>query len=195
MRARVLFLVCALLAAVPATAGAGNTRDRATGGGQAFLDSRDQNGAGDTVAFSAHRAKGAASDSDAATGQIQVNRRGDNAVKFHGNITCLVVNGGKSVGTAYMSGTSRGGTPFELYVSDGGKGQDERNDMIMLFVGDETTQNDSSSADGPCGFDEQPDGVSLARGNVQTYNGSTDEDQTPPSASSSLSAALGALLN
>lgn len=109
----------------------------------------------------------------------------DPSVKFHGTITCLVVNGGNSVGNAYMSGTSRGGEPFELYVTDGGKGLDERNDMIALFVGDETQSNDSSTSDGPCGFDSQPDTVTLARGNVQTYNANTSEDETAPSQSSS----------
>lgn len=172
--------VAVLAAAVPATAMAGNTRDRATGGGQSFLDGREPARAGDTVAFSAHRAKGAPADSDAATGQIQVNRRGENAVKFHGTITCLVVNGGKGMGYAYMSGESRGGTPFELYVSDGGKGPQERNDMIMLYVDQETEDNDGSGGDGPCGFGEAPDTVNLARGNVQTYNGSDAEDEDPP---------------
>jgi hypothetical protein len=192
-----LILACALLAAtaiLPGTAGAGSSRDRATGGGQSFLDSRDAKGAGDTVAFTAQRARGAEDGSDAATGQVQVNRRGDNAVKFHGTITCLVVNGGNSTGYAYMSGTARNGKPFELYVSDGGKGQDERNDAIMLFYDGETTSNDDDNEDGPCGFDEEPDTVNLARGNVQTYNANTSEDADPESSSTALTAPLSSLL-
>lgn len=185
----ILAALAGVLALPVASADSASTRDKVTGGGQAFLDSRDAKGAGDTVAFQAQRERGAADGSDAADGQIQVNRRGDNAVKFHGEITCLVVNGGKSEGVAYMSGTTRASKsvpaqPFELYVTDGGKGKAERNDMIMLFVGDETDQGDDGSADdeqGPCGFAEEVDGVSMARGNVQTWNNNTSEDQEPES--------------
>ena len=188
-----LVLVGALAASVAfpvSAADSASSRDKAIGGGQAFLDSRDASGAGDTVAFTAQREKGAPEGSDLADGQIQVNRRGDNAVKFHGTVECLVVNGGRSEGVAYMSGTTRANKnvpaqPFELYVTDGGKGQAERNDMIMLFVGaEETDQGDDGTADddqGPCGFAESVEGVSMARGNVQTWNNNTSEDQDPPS--------------
>lgn len=190
-----LMLVGGLVGAMMVPVGvaqSASSRDKAIGGGQAFLDSRDASGAGDTVAFTAQRAKGAPDGSDAAVGQIQVNRRGTNAVRFHGTITCLVVNGGRSEGVAYMSGTTRANKrvpaqPFELYVTDGGKGQMERsNDMIMLFVGDETDQGDDGSADdeqGPCGFAEEVSGVNMARGNVQTWNNNSSEDQEPPSRS------------
>ena len=181
--------LAATMAFPVAAADSASSRDKAIGGGQAFLDSRDANGAGDTVAFQAQREKGAEDGSDLADGQIQVNRRGGNAVKFHGTIDCLVVNGGRSEGVAYMSGTTRASKnvpqqPFELYVTDGGKGQQEREDMIMLFVGDETDQGDDGSADdeqGPCGFAEEVSGVAMSRGNVQTWNNNTSEDQEPES--------------
>ena len=200
---RKLGLVAAVgvLAAVPAIAVAapnsGPKRDKATGGGQAFFDSREPTGAGDTVAFTAQRARDAAADSSDATGQVQVNRRGDNAVKFHGIVDCLVVNANdesgdpvvsKGQGEAYISGYVRGDTSkrFELYVKDGGKGQMERaGDMIALFAPGETDQGDSGSSDddaGPCGFAEAPTDVdvTMARGNVQVTNANTGEDQEAP---------------
>src|SRR5688572_20196050 len=117
MKLKALVIAGAIAAIAVPTAGAakgGTTRDSVTGGGQAFLDSRDANGAGDTVAFQAHRSKNADEDNPRlATGQIQVNRRGTGVVKFHGAITCMAVNGEakSSSGTAYMSGEARDGTP------------------------------------------------------------------------------------
>ena len=179
-------LIAALAAAVaiPTVAGAaqgGTTRDSITGGGQAFFDARDPNGAGDTIAFTAKRARGASTDSTDAEGQIQVKRRGSNAVKFHGEFSCLVVNSDGDRGWAYASGASRGGTPFELFVEDGGKGQLERNDMIMRFYGeDETDDNDDGQGESVCGFSSPDfDTVSMARGNVQARNRSTNEDAEP----------------
>jgi hypothetical protein len=175
--------------ALPTGASAANTRDAVTGGGQAFFGTNGESGpgAGDTVAFTAKRAKGAADGSSEAVGQIQVNRRTTGEVKFHGTFDCLVANGepGSGAGYAYASGQSRDGTPFELYVSDGGKGAMERNDMIMLYVGDETEDNGS---DGPCGFedfDPETDSISLSRGNVQVRNRNTSEDEDAGSNSES----------
>ena len=204
MKLKTLLISGAVLAlAVPTAAQAANTRDAATGGGQAFFDSREPSGAGDTVAFTAHRAKGAGTDSDAATGQIQVNRRGEaNAIKFHGTISCLVVNGSQAKEApswAYMSGESRarkGATPipFELFVEDGGSGPQERNDHISLFVGDETTQNDSDNEDRTevCGFSDfnPDDAFEMFRGNVQVRNRSTDEDQEPDPGTAALTTTL-----
>ncbi|HVE69694.1 MAG TPA: hypothetical protein VNB64_14060 [Solirubrobacteraceae bacterium] len=200
MRIKGALLVCAVGAlAVPSAAGAANTRDSVTGGGQAIFDARDAT-AGDTVAFQAHRAKGAPQGSSAATGQIQVNRRGgataDDAghgpIKFHGTITCMNSTGDPSTGSgyAYMSGVSRAtktqpSMPFELYVRDGGKGPNERNDSIMLFVGDETANNDSpeenQGREEVCGFTDFNASGSpmLARGNVQVRNRNTSEDNDP----------------
>jgi hypothetical protein len=216
-----LVVAVVVLAAVPALAAAatssGPKRDKATGGGQAFFDSREPTGAGDTVAFTAQRARDAASDSSDATGQVQVNRRGDNAVKFHGIVDCLVVNANdpetgdpvvsKGQGEAYISGYVRGDETkrFELYVKDGGKGQAERvNDMIALFAPGETDQGDEGPDDdnaGPCGFAEAPTDVdvTMARGNVQVTNANTGEDQEAPapqqqSAAQSLAAPLTSLL-
>lgn len=182
-RKRATLAAACVLAVVPSIATADSPRDRATGGGQAFF-SGEPAGAGDTVAFTAQRAKAAANDEVAANGQIQVNRRTTGVTKFHGTITCLVVTGGKSEGAAYMSGTSRASKTqpaqsFELYVTDGGKGAMERDDTIALFVGDETDQGDDNRADdGPCGIGGEPDDldVDLARGNVQTHNASTEEE-------------------
>ena len=199
-------LIAALAAAVaiPTVAGAAkggnNTRDGITGGGQAFFDMREDTtggGAGDTIAFTAKRARDAATTSTDAEGQIQVRRRTTGAVKFHGEFECLVVNGepNSGAGIAFASGASRDGVPFELYVEDGGKGAMERNDMIMLFYG---TEADGENNDGPCGtegdFDPAEDTVSLARGNVQVRNRSTDEDDPQPSGSSNEASAPLSLL-
>jgi hypothetical protein len=185
-------VITAIAVPVAGAAKGGTTRDSVTGGGQAFLDSRDANGAGDTVAFQAQRSRNADDDNPRlATGQIQVNRRGTGVVKFHGTITCMAVNGDadSSSGSAYMSGEARDGTPFELYVTDGGRGTDERGaDMIMLFYGTETANNDDDDAsDDVCGFGEfdPEDAVNLARGNVQVRNRATGDDGSPPAPSSS----------
>ena len=175
-RRGLLIAVSAAVLALPTVASGASTRDAITGGGQAFFGSNGETGqgAGDTVAFSAKRAKGTPEGSTDAVGQIQVNRRTTTQVKFHGTFHCLVVNGepNSGAGMAWASGESRDGTPFQLYVEDGGKGQAERNDMIMLFVGDET-----QDGDGPCGFeDTDTDSISLSRGNVQVRNRDTSED-------------------
>ena len=166
----------AAVLALPAVASGASTRDAITGGGQAFFGSNGETGqgAGDTVAFTAKRERGAAEGSDAAVGQIQVNRRTTSQVKFHGTFDCLVVNGepNSGAGMAWASGESRTGVPFQLYVEDGGKGQMERNDMIMLLVGEDT-----QDGDGPCGFeDADTDSISLSRGNVPVRNRDTSED-------------------
>lgn len=171
-----LIAVTAAVLAIPTVASGASTRDAITGGGQAFFGSNGETGqgAGDTVAFTAKRERGAAEGSTDAVGQIQVNRRTTNQVKFHGTFNCLVVNGepNSGAGMAWASGESRTGTPFQLYVEDGGKGQMERNDMITLLVGDDT-----EDGDGPCGFeDADTDSISLSRGNVQVRNRDTSED-------------------
>ena len=190
-RRGLLIAVSAAVLALPTVASGASTRDAITGGGQAFFGSNGETGqgAGDTVAFSAKRAKGTPEGSTDAVGQIQVNRRTTSQVKFHGTFNCLVVNGepNSGAGMAWASGESRDGTPFQLYVEDGGKGQAERNDMIMLFVGDET-----QDGDGPCGFeDTDTDSISLSRGNVQVRNRDTSEDAQQQSSSASPLSALG----
>lgn len=217
-----LVAAIAALAAVPAVADGANTRDSVTGGGQAFFNGRDMTGAGDTIAFQAQRSRYATEENpELATGQIQVNRRAgsgadegqadEGPVKFHGTITCMNVSGDpdESRGYAYMSGYSRAtktqpAQPFELYVSDGGGGQLERNDMIMLFVGDETANNDSDNEDANdvCGFSDfnASGSPELARGNVQVRNRNDSEDDDPSAGTEatatgqSLSAAANSLL-
>ncbi len=177
MKGRGLFLVAIVaVLALPTVASGASTRDAITGGGQAFFGTGGETGqgAGDTVAFTAKREKGAADGTDAAVGQIQVNRRTSDVIKFHGTFDCLVVNGvpGSGAGMAWASGQSRTGTSFQLYVEDGGKGTMERNDMITLLVGDDT-----EAGDGPCGFeDADTDSISMSRGNVQVRNRNTSED-------------------
>jgi hypothetical protein len=182
----------------------GNNRDSVTGGGQ-MLD-ENPTGAGDTIAFQAQRERGADLATSAATGQIQVNRRGTNAVKFHGLVECMNTSGvpKSGAGYAYLSGQSKPTKanptpiPFELYVSDGGKGAAERDDFIALFVGSETTANDDDDPDngeGVCGFEEYDptSAPELGRGNVQVRNRSTEEDADPAAPSAATTAALLAL--
>ena len=174
-----LLAVAASLAAVP-VADAGSQRDRATGGGQLLIDPNSQpaTGALDTLAFTAQNRDGAG---DAATGQVQVNRRNGTETKFHGVVDCLVVQGTK----AYISGEARDGSPFELYVVDGGAGLEERvGDQGMLWYGGETSGNEADqqapggyvgTEDTFCGIEEDPDDGSdktpaLARGNYQVYD-------------------------
>jgi hypothetical protein len=190
-RRGLLIAAAAALLALPTVASGASTRDAITGGGQAFFGTGGETGqgAGDTVAFTAKRAKGTPEGSTDAVGQIQVNRRTTSQVKFHGTFHCLVVNGepNSGAGMAWASGESRDGTPFQLYVEDGGKGQMERNDMITLLVGDET-----EDGDGPCGFeDTDTDSISMSRGNVQVRNRDTSEDAQQSNTSASPLSALG----
>jgi hypothetical protein len=185
MKGSTLGLLAALVAlvAVPVTAQAGSARDRATGGGQVLLDPNAQptTGALDTVAFTAQQEQGATD--SAADGQVQVNRRsgGEDAVKFHGIVECLIVSGNK----AYISGHERGtDVPFELFAIDGGSGQDERGtDQTIVWYGDETEENDPDQRevgnftppdeDEFCGIEEDPNSkreAALARGNNQVYD-------------------------
>jgi hypothetical protein len=198
MKARTLTLVAAIgaLAALPVAAGADSPRDRATGGGQVILDPNDPptSGAFDTIAFTAQREKGATDGSGLADGQVQVNRRTTNALKFHGVVECLIVIGGKSEGRAYISGVDRrNGEPFELYVNDGGSATSERGaDQMLVWYGPETEDNEPDQQvpgqftppqeDEYCGIEEDPASKReiplVARGNTQVY------DANPSSSSS-----------
>jgi hypothetical protein len=182
VRRFVLLAAVAAVAAVPVTAEAGSARDRATGGGQVLLDPGNPptGGALDTVAFTAQQEHGATD--SAADGQVQVNRRsgGADAVKFHGVVDCLIVNGNK----AYISGADRDGVPFELFVVDGGSGDLERgSDQSILWYGPETGDNSPDQQvvgnftppqeDEFCGIEEDPNSkrtVTVARGNNQVYD-------------------------
>lgn len=194
--------VVASLAAVPVTADAGSTRDRATGGGQLLLAGGDEKGAMDTLAFTAQTRDIDNGTTNPATGQVQVVRRSD-GTKFHGVVTCLAVfGGGKSMGKAYISGYQRGTqddedgpVPFELYIVDGGAGTNERNaDQGMVWHGEETEENEPDQQvigqftppqeDSFCGIEEDPKNeVSLARGNYQVYDGTATEPTPDPQSS------------
>ena len=183
MKVRTLGVLAAVtaVAAVPVSADAGSPRDRATGGGQVLLDPNNPptTGAQDTVAFTAQREQGAASDSTAADGQVQVNRRSGEALKFHGIVDCLVVIGNK----AYISGRSRDDVYFELFAIDGGSGTDERGaDQTIVWHGSETEENEPDQFTPPftggteeeyCGIEEDPTSkreAALARGNNQIHD-------------------------
>jgi hypothetical protein len=183
MKVRKLGLLAAVaaVAVVPAVAEAGSARDRATGGGQVLLDpnSPPTTGALDTVAFTAQQEAGATD--GAADGQVQVNRRSGDALKFHGIVDCLIVSGSK----AYISGTSRDdGTPFELFATDDSVNPaSSDSDQTIVWYGDETEENDPDQQvvgnftppqeDEFCGIEEDPNSkrtVALARGNNQVYD-------------------------
>ena len=184
MKVRTLGVLAAVtaVAAIPVAADASSPRDRATGGGQVLLDPNAQpsQGALDTVAFTAQRQKGESNDSTLADGQVQVNRRSGEALKFHGEVECLIVQGNK----AYMNGHSRDGIYFELFAIDGGEGQTERGaDQTIVWFGDETEENEPDQQvignftppqeDEYCGIEEDPNSkreAALARGNNQIHD-------------------------
>jgi hypothetical protein len=222
MKVRTLGVLAAVgaLGALPVAADADSPRDRATGGGQILIDpdSPPQNGALDTVAFTAQRERGASDDSGLADGQVQVNRRSGDALKFHGTVECLIVIGGKSEGKAYISGVKRGsrteenpeGTPFELYIVDGGSGENERGgDQGLVWFGPETEENEPDDMfvgnftppeeDEFCGIEEDPTSKrqipALARGNYQVYdaNPTTESSARKSSSKSASSTSLSSL--
>lgn len=181
------------VAAVPMTAGAETPRDSARGGGQVLLDpNANAKGALDTIAFQAQRERGATDESGLADGQLQVNRRnGDTPVKFHGEIECLIVVGNK----AYISGVQKNqeeeGTPFELYIEDGGQTSEGKGaDSALVWYGAETEENEPDNQvignftppqeDSLCGIEEDPRSKReipvAARGNYKV------NDYTAPSA-------------
>ena len=182
-----LSIAVATMVAFPVAAGADAPRDKATGGGQLLLDPNDPRttGAFDTVAFTAQRERGATDESGLADGQVQVNRRGETQYKFHGEVECLIVVGNK----AYISGTQSNGaeegTPFELYIVDGGDGANERGgDQGLVWYGPETDENEPDDVPGDyappedefCGIEEDPKskrGIPvLSRGNYQVHDAS-----------------------
>lgn len=204
MKVRTLGLLGAVaaLTAVPVAADANSARDRATGGGQIIVDPNtppDAKGAFDTIAFTAQRERGATDASGLADGQVQVNRRTTNQIKFHGIVECLIVIGGKSEGEAFISGESRDGVPFELYVFDGGKGAQERaEDLTMIWYGEEISENQPDQIQPPedehCGIEEDPEDVrGMARGNNQVYDASEANAANASQRSSKTSSSTSAL--
>lgn len=165
MRTRVLAGVASLAVAalgLSMIAHAGAATDRATGGGQ-ILESTDQQGAGDTIAFVAHQTTDG---EDAATGNVTYIDRtvtagkgtGKGQTVLHGTVECLQVE----VDTARLQGTFDGpdAEPFQLYVQDTGEGHDNA-DVVGFVETDDTTCSDPG--------DEVPD-TALARGNAQVYD-------------------------
>lgn len=172
-------------AIVPVAADADSPRDSARGGGQVLLDpnSPPTTGALDTIAFQAQRERGATDESGAADGQLQVNRRSGDALKFHGEVECLIVVGNKAYISGRQSNQEGEGTPFELFIEDGGTEGDEGSggDMALVWYGSETSENEPDNQvignftppqeDEYCGIEEDPsskrDIPVAARGNYK----------------------------
>ena len=204
-----LSVALATTVAFPVAAGADTPRDKATGGGQVLLDPDNPptTGALDTIAFTAQRERGATDESGLADGQVQVNRRSGDALKFHGVVECLIVVGSEyGGGKAYISGVQSNGaeegTPFELYIVDGGNGANERGaDQALVWYGAETEENEPDNQvignftppqeDEFCGIEEDPSSKRevpvLARGNYQVrdHTGSSSARRAKSSKSAS----------
>ena len=159
MRTLVVAGLAFAAAAAPATAG--NTADKATGGGQ-ILVSSDGRGPGDTIAFTAQeRADGTT------VGNVNVIDRvqgaGGKGVHFKGDVTCIeaVGNTAKIGGVGELSdGTTTG---FTLIVTDNGEGSAASNDVITLqYTDDPTCEREDGDDDAA---------VELARGNAQVTDG------------------------
>ena len=128
---------------------------KATGGGQTLIGT---NGAGNTIAFTAQ------GNPEAAKGQVQVidrtAGRGQDQVKFHGIVECILVEGN----SAEIAGQERDtGQPFTLRVVDNGEGAAADNDLIFFDDVEDDPECESGDED-----DEDPD-IELARGNVQVH--------------------------
>ena len=204
------FSKMALLAAVGATvaapiAGAETPRDSARGGGQVLLDpsAPPTTGALDTIAFQAQRQKGATDESGLADGQVQVNRRSGDAVKFHGVVECLIVVGNKAYISGVQSNQEEEGTPFELYIVDGGQTSEGKGeDQALVWYGPETEENDPDNQvvgnftppqeDEFCGIEEDPSSKRqipvAARGN---YKVNDTNPNAPASRKASRSSKVG----
>ena len=194
-------------AVVPVAADADTPRDSARGGGQVLLDpNANAKGALDTIAFQAQREQGATDDSGAADGQLQVNRRnGDAPVKFHGEIECLIVVGNKAYISGFQKNGTAEGTPFELYIEDGGQTSEGKGaDSALVWYGAETEENDPDQQvvgnftppqeDSLCGIEEDPRSKRqipvAARGNYKVNDASAPSSARQSRTSSSRLLAL-----
>ena len=158
----------AAVVAVPVTAMAGSSTDRATGGGQILLGTK---GAGNTVTFTARGTE------QAAEGRVTfIDRsggKGQAQEKFHGIVQCLRVDGNY----AEIAGEERDtGKPFNLLVIDNGEGANAENDVVQF------SQVDNAS----CANDDEDDDpqVALGRGNAQVYDASQQSSTSSRKASS-----------
>ena len=163
----------AAVAALPVSALAGSSTDRATGGGQIIFDS--EGGAGNTVTFTARGTE------EAATGRVTFIDRsagtGEAMEKFHGIVTCLRVEGNG----AEISGTERDtGEAFNLRVIDNGQGAAAEDDVVQFDRVDEPGCGDDDSDD------EDPQ-FALGRGNAQVYDASQSSSSSSASAKKSSS--------
>ena len=143
---------------------------KVTGGGQITSDGLQ--GAGDTIAFTAQSAD---ESGDLAKGQLQYNKRSGTPEKFHGVVTCVVVQQAQDdmPAMARIEGYMRGETDtaenhFVVDVVDDGQGQDAM-DMVSLRHGYVPDGNDADS-DSTCDLDDdfQRNG-GLGRGNVKIH--------------------------
>jgi hypothetical protein len=137
---------------------------KVTGGGQIIAEMAS--GPGDTIAFNARSANGAAAEEgdDLAVGQLQYNgRTEDPAQKFHGAITCLQVDGNIARLAGYKKGTSgEAGTFFRLLVEDTDNNGPQNGTELLLF----NPNADSANCD-PVEDEETED--QLGRGNIQIH--------------------------
>lgn len=154
-KATVVLGAAVIALAMPVAAGAGNG-DKATGGGQVFIDSADAKAS--TIAFTAQGT------TDAAKGQVQLVDRSPSTpeTKFHGVVDCIEVMGN----VAIIGGESKrvAGDRFTLRVMDGGE-PNRGADMISF---------ERENPDDVCGDDDDDDAaptMSLARGNAQVRDG------------------------
>lgn len=134
------------------TATAAAPFDKVTGGGQIFLDpTAPPQGPGATIAFTA-RNIGA---DNLAQGQLQYN---DHAgIKFHGAVTCLIVEGTNATFAGTFTNAEGEEDVFQVDVQDNGQGQDP-NDLIVLSYPDNANCESMT-----------PD-MELGRGNAQVHD-------------------------
>jgi hypothetical protein len=141
---------------------------KVTGGGQTLIG---ETGAGNTIAFSAQSQGAEGTD---AKGQFQyVDRTGGNGqdqVKAHGNVTCVVVYQGAEgmPATAVIGGETRDGEAFRIDVTDNGAGGDGVDDNILVRFGPDAEGDEA----GLCDAEDQPEDdelLTLARGNVTIH--------------------------
>ena len=160
--------VLAVLALSASSASAG-TGDKATGGGQTIIG---DSGKGSTIAFTAQQSGDAGT--PVAKGQVQwIDRSagsGKSAVKFHGVVDCIEVDGNFAIIGGFNKKDSE--DRFTLRVVDNGE-PNQGQDLIEF--------TDTDDTEFQCGDGEEDDppaaDMTLARGNAQVRNG---DPNNPP---------------
>jgi hypothetical protein len=135
---------------------------KVTGGGQITV-SLDENGdpvpVKETIAFNAR-----STDADGgAQGQLQYNSH--DGTKFHGTVSCLVVDGNRATFAGVVTNGDNEGDVFQVDVLDNGEGAEAAEDMILLTNPD----------DADCGDPQDPTGE-LGHGNVQVHKENAPKD-------------------